>query len=342
MPEIYDLIVERFKAGNRPVDIMKEFKNLNATRDLVYKTINRFKRYGSGQPRPRGGKRRTVRTPEMIKSIRNKIAYNPHRSFRKMAREAGIDPKTVRKIVREDLGMKSYCIQKRQLLTDVQKQKRLDCSRKLLRRLKNGDLNKFVFTDEKLFTVEAVRNPRNDRVVAKNIKAIPGNKKFHLKRKHPAGIMVWAGISMSGKTPLVFIPPGVKMTADWYIQHVLQNPMKDWAKKKFKNNDWIFQQDGAPAHTANKTQDWLKKEFPDFLPRELWPPSSPDLNPMDYSVWSYLESKVCRINHANVDALKSAIQKEWDKMSMDFVSDCIKAFRGRLERVIDARGGHFE
>ena len=58
---------------------------------------------------------------------------------------------------------------------------------------------------------------------------------------------------------------------------------------------------------------------------------------MDYSVRSYLESKVGCINHANVDTLKSSIQREGDKMSMDFVSDYINAFHGRLERVIEAR-----
>jgi hypothetical protein len=111
---------------------------------------------------------------------------------------------------------------------------------------------------------------------------------------------------------------------------------------KFRNNDWIFQQDGAAAHIANKTENWLKKEFPDFLPEEMLSPSSPELNPMDFGVWSYLEGKVGRINHANIEALMSAIQKEWDKMSKDFVSDCIKTCPSLLERVIEARDGHFE
>ena len=77
MPEINDLIVKRYKAGNRPVDIVKELRNLKATQDVVYKTINCYKGYGSDQPRSRGGKKRIVRTPEMIKGIRNKIADNP-------------------------------------------------------------------------------------------------------------------------------------------------------------------------------------------------------------------------------------------------------------------------
>ncbi|CAG0887355.1 unnamed protein product [Darwinula stevensoni] len=202
MTEIYDLVVERYKAGNRPVDLMKELKNLKVTPNMAQGCEK------EDHPHARDNQEQ-----------RNKIAFNPHRSFRKMAKEAVIDPKTVWDILHEDLGTKSYSIQKRQLLTDVQKQKRLDCSRKLLSRLKKGYLSKFVLTDEKLLIVEAVQNLRNNRVVAKNIKAIPGNEKFHLKGKHPAGIMVWAEISTSRKTSLVFIPPGVKIRMKEFGDH---------------------------------------------------------------------------------------------------------------------------
>ena len=26
-------------------------------------------------------------------------------------------------------------------------------------------------------------------------------------------------------------------------------------------------------------------EYPEFIPPDLWPPSSPDLNPVDYKIW---------------------------------------------------------
>jgi len=48
---------------------------------------------------------------------------------------------------------------------------------------------------------------------------------------------------------------------------------------------WTFQQDGAPAHTARNTTDYLKKEKIDSIKPNMWPPNSPDLNPVDYAVW---------------------------------------------------------
>ena len=43
---------------------------------------------------------------------------------------------------------------------------------------------------------------------------------------------------------------------------------------------FIFQQDGAPAHRARDTVSFLERDTPDFIPPTLWPPNSPDLNPV--------------------------------------------------------------
>jgi len=45
---------------------------------------------------------------------------------------------------------------------------------------------------------------------------------------------------------------------------------------------FTFQQDSAPAHQARPTVELLEKEVPDFISPSLWPPNSPDLNPVDY------------------------------------------------------------
>jgi len=48
---------------------------------------------------------------------------------------------------------------------------------------------------------------------------------------------------------------------------------------------FTFQQYGAPAHQARETVELLKKETPDFISPNLWPPNSADLNPIDYKIW---------------------------------------------------------
>src|SRR6218665_103306 len=57
---------------------------------------------------------------------------------------------------------------------------------------------------------------------------------------------------------------------------------------------FIFQQDGALEHRARDTVDFLERKVPDFISPTLWPPNSPDLNPVDCSIWSVLQEKVYR------------------------------------------------
>ena len=54
---------------------------------------------------------------------------------------------------------------------------------------------------------------------------------------------------------------------------------------KVLGDDWIFQQDGAMPHQHYRTQKWCQENFPSFIDKYHWPPNSPDLNPLDYSIW---------------------------------------------------------
>jgi len=55
----------------------------------------------------------------------------------------------------------------------------------------------------------------------------------------------------------------------------------------------------------------------EFLEREtlLWPPNSPDSNPVDYSVWSILQEKVYKTRISDFDDLKQQrIRNEWAEL----------------------------
>ena len=50
-------------------------------------------------------------------------------------------------------------------------------------------------------------------------------------------------------------------------------------------------QDGAPAHKANLTQQWLRDHDITFIPQEEWPGNIPDLNPIE-NFWDILQQHV--------------------------------------------------
>ena len=73
-----------------------------------------------------------------------------------------------------------------------------------------------------------------------------------------------------------------------------------------------------------------------------WPPNSPDLNPLDYSVWSILEEKACAKPHPNVESLKRALKKAWNEITLETLIKIVDNFPKRLKTCIDANGGWFE
>ena len=94
-----------------------------------------------------------------------------------------------------------------------------------------------------------------------NTTANIGVKCLHFSRN----VMVSVGVSRMGKTRVVFIDPGVKVNSSYYCNIVLENGLLPDIRAICRQYRWTLQQDGAPAHTARTTMDYLKKEHIDFI-----------------------------------------------------------------------------
>eukprot|EP00095_Tigriopus_kingsejongensis_P006347 maker-scaffold390_size186308-snap-gene-0.29 protein:Tk06347 transcript:maker-scaffold390_size186308-snap-gene-0.29-mRNA-1 annotation:"sam and sh3 domain-containing protein 3" len=57
--------------------------------------------------------------------------------------------------------------------------------------------------------------------------------------------------------------------------------------------------------------------MPGFWGPELWPPNSPQINPLDKAVWAYLQTRVNSTSHKNIKTLKTSIRKHWNQMPED-------------------------
>ncbi len=83
--------------------------------------------------------------------------------------------------------------------------------------------------------------------------------------KFPQSVMIWGAMSSAGVGPLCFLKTNV--TAPVY-QEILEHFMLPSADQLFKDADFIFQQDLAPAHTA---KSWLNDHGVGVLD---WPANS--------------------------------------------------------------------
>ena len=80
----------------------------------------------------------------------------------------------------------------------------------------------------------------------------------------------------------------------------------------------------------------------DFLTKEEWPPYSPDLNPLDYSVWGNLENRACSKPHKNLESLQATLKEEWLKIPQEELRNAVLRFRDRVRRVVKEKGGYIE
>ena len=236
---------------------------------------------------------------------------NPARSVTKLAQEANVSPFTMRRLLKNDLQLKAYKITKRQLLSAATKKKRLERAKLLLNGLLDDTQPTILWTDEKLFTIQMIHNPQNDRIWTKNKESVPVELRTFFRRQKPASVMVWAGVTLNDlKTPLIFVKDGVKVNQHVYLD-MLKNRVLPWINSLPGNQAETLQQDGATAHTAKMVQAWCKDNFKSFWSKELCPPSYADLKPMDLGIWSILERKACAVSHSNVEKLKKELKESW-------------------------------
>ena len=185
-------------------------------------------------------------------------------------------------------------------------------------------------------------NRRNDRIIGRSIKDIACDQKTVHRTMKPVSVMVWVAVSKSWRSPLSFFDQGANINAKYYVDNILK-PMLEYAKDHFDEDTlWTFQKDGVTSHTANVTQNWCTDHIPNFWSKEMWPPRSPDLNPMDFLVWSILESKGCKKIHHTVHDLKHSLRRAWNEIPQEQLCAASEDVRKRLEAVIECNGGHFE
>ena len=194
-----------------------------------------------------------------------------------------------------------------------------------------------------MFTVEGRYNAHNDVFYSQERKkeAVDEARIYHGKSKFPKSVMNSAKL---GKTSLYIIEQGVRVDSDYYCNSLLSQLLPEMAALS-PNEDFIFQQDGARSHTSKYTLRYLDDNLPpdaQVLLPEDWPPHSPDLNPMDYGIWSSLATKVFRVKIRNVEHLCERLAEAWEEITQDEVNRTINCFRKRVKMCVKANGRRFE
>ena len=125
-----------------------------------------------------------------------------------------------------------------------------------------------------------------------------------MKTKFPCTVMVFGVISSEGHImPPHIFEVGLKVNIKVYLD-VLKSVLIPWCNQVADSGPWVWHQDSALAHKSKETQAWLQKEC-----FSHWPSSFPNLNPLDYFVWLYVENITNMTSHNTKTSLIAAIRR---------------------------------
>ncbi|QQP52246.1 Transposable element tcb2 transposase, partial [Caligus rogercresseyi] len=303
-----------FRAGRTNIEIAT-FNNIpHGTVRNFRMTYNKFVEDGGKEEEfdVTNGKRKRrsdAHDDDIVDNIQQIIDKDPGRSMRGIARE---------------LSVSDFLF-----MSAATKERRAERAAALLNKFKHPpDKDMLIFySDEKNFNQDQKVNKKNNRWLCSDPSEVP----IVMATKFPATVMVLGVISNKGDVmpPHVF-EAGLRVNSKVYLD-VLKNIVKPWMDQVAGDRPYLWQQDGAPAHTAKKVQDWCEDNFPHFWGKEVWPPSSPDLNPLDFFVSP----------HSTKQSLINSITEVFANFDRESVVNACSRVRSRLEEVVDAKGISF-
>ena len=214
-------------------------------------------------------------------------------------------------ILQVDLKFTAFKKRKAQLLSQTTKAKQLSKANFLLYKLKNSTQPPVLWTDEELFIVQAIYNNQNNRIYAQRKEDIPVNERVAYQHRTPASVMVWAGVTSTvEKTHLIFIEVGVKINQHVYLK-LLKEQLIPWINRTLK--EWHhppIRQSRISYHKqcSQCSQTRLVLGKYGSIQWIYGLPSLPDINPMDFAIWSISETNSYSSSHQSETSLKAKLR----------------------------------
>ncbi|QQP38637.1 Transposable element tcb2 transposase [Caligus rogercresseyi] len=236
-------IIVALRCGRAPKEIIDFFKFPKAT---VYSIANSFKESEDIEEGFLTAERKTPdrtqvrkRSADFIDRLQTMINDDPSVPMSTLAERLNVHRTTVLHAIHEDLRYNSYVLRVQEERCEL-----------LITSLKHRAAGRIrFFSDEKIFCVDAKINRQNDRWIASD----PDEPEFMSWRSCPA---------RETSCLLTSLPRAQNVNKEVYLD-VMQTVVKPWMTQIAAGRPYLYQQDGAPAHTSI---------------------ISPDLNPCDYYV----------------------------------------------------------
>jgi len=310
-------------------------RTLGIPRTTVRRVFHRYQETGGYTRRPGSGRPRSTSARDdhfiLLNVLRNRRTTAVEARQRLLqVRNVNVSSRTVRRRLSE-AGLQARRPAIGPELQPRHRTARLNFARNHIN-WSQQDWGNVLFSDESRFCLRApdgrerVWRRKGERFIAST---------FSHRRSYGGGsITAWAGISMEGRTDIIFIEGS--LTAERYIEEVLSEAVVPFAP--FVGDQFLLMHDNARPHTARIVNDYLERCSIHCLE---WPACSPDLNPIEH-LWDELSRKIKSrpILPETLQELKVALVEEYENIPADYIQNLIKSMPRRMQAVINARGGN--
>lgn len=308
---------------------LQEISNATNRRVSAIHSILQRNSLQLGQRSGRPAKLKARDKAVIIRKIKEQPRTSAPEINRSLAEYSGIhvSDETVRRTLRA-AGYNGRTPRIKPLISEKNRRKRLEFARKYVN-YGTEFWSKVIFSDETKFNIFG---PDCGNKVWRKVNTEMHHKNTVSSVKHGGGnVMLWGCMSANGVGNMQFITD--KMDHRLYIQ-ILKDNLNASANKLGLSGRYIFQQDNDPKHTAQNTKLWILYNTPSVLGT---PPQSPDLNPIEH-LWADLERAIRKHGITSKDRLKTAIVKEWEKISAERTRKLVFSMQNRLREVIKMKG----
>lgn len=232
--------------------------------------------------------------------------------------------------------MHPYRVTVTQQLLPVDIPRRIEYCQWFNENLRNDDniLDLTFFSDEAWFHLSGYINSQNYRTWATE-----NPHTFVETALHPQKIGVWIAMSRRRIIGPIFFNENIN--AERYRTLILEVFINQLHDDELERG--YFQQDGAPPHVARVTLQYLQEYFGDrLISTYRWPSRSPDLTPLDFSLFGDLKTKVFQNRPHNMEELQAAIEQEIHNIDQNQLQRIFDNMKRRVDLCLESDGGHFE
>lgn len=280
---------------------------------------------------------RTLIQGRLAYRIKRMVQEKPSISFRDIENELKKDAKpdervpcwTTIRVFLVDSGYKMVKLIKKPLLSEINKQKRLQFAR-------NNIDKPPEFWERVIWSDETVvrSNPNSKEIFVKVHNSVKREDlPFNVKSQNQGvSVMFWGCFSKQGLGPLVVIDETLN-------SQNYRDLLEECLLPEIQKCDvpMVFMQDNAPCHKAAHVLKFFEDNGISTLD---WPAQSPDLNPIE-NLWAIIKQKRAKKfgMPTSRNELISQIFEIWDNIDEDLRNKLAESIYDRLNEVLRKNGG---